>query len=258
VISPKRIAILATDCDSTRIVFNALNREFNVCAVILERPVPRGEFLRRRFRKLGVRTVAGQLAFRALIAPVLNRQAQRRIAEILAAHALDTSPIDPTVRVPITSVNDEECREKLRLYAPDLIVVNGTRIISTTTLSSTTARFVNVHTGLTPLYRGVHGGYWALAQGRRDHFGVTIHFVDTGIDTGSVIKQALAQPTDADTFATYSYLQYAVGIPLLKEAIRQVLAGNDLPLTPLTGNSKLWSHPTIGQYLGNLARKGVW
>ena len=41
-----------------------------------------------------------------------------------------------------------------------------------------------MHAGITPQYRGVHGGYWAVVNNDPEHCGVTIHFVDKGIDTG--------------------------------------------------------------------------
>ena len=47
------------------------------------------------------------------------------------------------------------------------MVVNGTRILSRRMLESIDAVFLNMHVGITPKYRGVHGGYWALANGDR-------------------------------------------------------------------------------------------
>src|SRR5438093_9923670 len=45
------------------------------------------------------------------------------------------------------------------------VVVNGTRIISEAVLTASDAVFINMHAGITPKYRGVHGGYWALYNG---------------------------------------------------------------------------------------------
>ena len=49
---------------------------------------------------------------------------------------------------------------------------------------------VNVHAGITPRYRGVHGGYWALAERHPEWVGTTVHLVDPGIDTGAILAQA--------------------------------------------------------------------
>lgn len=249
--SQKRILLLATDCDSTRIVFNALKSDFEVCAVILEQRVPRRLLVKRRIEKLGLRTVLGQLAFQTLIVPALSARSRARIAEILASYNLDLSPIESRCANQVESVNSEECRKLLATYNPDVVVVNGTRILSQATLQATHARFINVHVGVTPLYRGVHGGYWALAQGMPEHFGITIHLVDTGIDTGAILEQGHIKPRENDNFVTYPYLQYGAGMPLLKAAIAAVLAGELQIRSAPPGVSRLWSHPTIAQYLRN-------
>jgi folate-dependent phosphoribosylglycinamide formyltransferase PurN len=66
----------------------------------------------------------------------------------------------------------------LKAINPDLVIVNGTRIISKKVLSSINSKFVNIHVGITPKYRGVHGTYWALVNNDVENSGVTVHFVD--------------------------------------------------------------------------------
>jgi len=128
-------------------------------------------------------------------------------------------------------------------------VVNGTRIISKKVLSSVACPFLNTHAGITPLYRGVHGGFWALANNDAAHCGASVHVVDAGIDTGGIVAQAMIYPTTADNFATYPLLQLAAGLPLLAQAVDDVLAGR-LQIRPApAGPSRLWSHPTLSQYL---------
>ena len=42
------------------------------------------------------------------------------------------------------------------------MILNGTRIVSKKVISSIGCLFINTHCGITPKYRGVHGGYWAI------------------------------------------------------------------------------------------------
>ena len=51
-------------------------------------------------------------------------------------------------------------------------------------------RIINFHPGRLPHYRGVRPVNWALRNRERLH-GVTIHAIDTGVDTGPVIAEAL-------------------------------------------------------------------
>jgi folate-dependent phosphoribosylglycinamide formyltransferase PurN len=117
---------------------------------------------------------------------------------------------------------------------------------------------LNTHAGITPLYRGVHGGYWALAEGRPELAGTTVHFVDEGIDTGRIVDQAFIQVTPDDSFATYPYLHVAAGLSILIPAVERTLAGTLEPRGPRDAlPSRLRTHPTLWGYLGTRLRRGV-
>lgn len=251
------VVMLAAPGRSTRIIFHALNQAFGVERVILESPVPRRQLLQSRVKRWGARKVVGQVLFRALMVPPLRTVSERRIRAILDQSSLSDAPIPEETIVRVTSVNSEECRSHLRALSPRVVVINGTRIIKADVLSSIDARFINIHVGITPTYRGVHGGYWALVEHAPDACGVTVYFVDPGIDTGAVIAQALIHPTPEDNFGTYPFLQVAAGVPLAIEAVRNVLAGHAETVQPPERPSKLWTHPTLAEYLVNRVRLGV-
>jgi methionyl-tRNA formyltransferase len=170
---------------------------------------------------------------------------------------LDISEIPQNCVIDVPSVNSDVAIRELQRRSPRVVVVNGTRIIQAKVLQSVNAIFLNTHAGITPMYRGIHGGYWALASGDPVNCGVTVHKVDTGIDTGAIIAQASITPSAEDTFATYPFLQIASAIPLLKQAVRDALAGNLSVMPPRSGKSQLWSHPTAWQYLKNQIKLGV-
>lgn len=247
--------LLGGEGASTTIVFHALDAAFPLRAVIVERrPQPRA-FLGARVRRLGVRRVAGQLLFRALVVPVLERASRARRTAILHDAGLDDSPI-PTGRVTgVNSVNDSDTERILRDLAPAVVVVNGTRIIHRRLLDALPGTvFLNLHAGITPLYRGVHGAYWALVRNDPDHCGVTVHRIDAGIDTGAIVAQARITPTHADDYTTYPFLQLAAGLPLLVRSVTLALEGRLTELAPPAGPSCLWTHPTAFDYLRNRLR----
>ena len=235
--------------ESTPLAFNRMTRTVGVRKVVFEAPVDKKTFLKRRVAKLGLPTVAGQVLFQAVVAKPLRIRSDARIREIKREYDLDDRPIPEETIVRVPSINSPEAVAQLRALDPAVVVVNGTRIISKTVLESVKAPFINMHAGITPLYRGVHGGYWALVRGELDHCGVTVHLVDPGIDTGSILGQALIEPTRADNFATYPFLQLGVGLPVWVDAVRAALDGELPRKPPPRGTSRLWSHPTLGQYL---------
>jgi folate-dependent phosphoribosylglycinamide formyltransferase PurN len=224
--------------------------------VIEEEPVSQVALVRRRLSRLGPRVVAGQLLFRAAVVPWLTWRSRARVEEIKGEHGLDDRPLEGVQRV--TSMNDEGARAVLRSLRPAITVVCGTRILDRRTLASMNGPVVNFHAGITPLYRGVHGGYWALAEGRPDLVGSTIHLIDPGIDTGSIVVQAHFPVTPRDTFVTYPYLHVAAVLEPLAEVVAGALAGDEVVGKPPREDldSKLRTHPTVGQYVRH-ARAGV-
>jgi hypothetical protein len=249
---------LAGPGDTTDIVANYLVDRVPELEVVVEAPVSRVTMARRRAHRIGWPTVVGQVLFVTTVLPVLRWRGRRRIAEIVGQAGLDATP-----RVPVRhvgSVNAPETVALLQQAAPALVVVNGTRIISERVLGAVDCRFVNTHAGTTPRYRGVHGGYWALAEGHPELVGTTVHLVDEGIDTGGVLARAPFTVTRADSIATYPYLHLAAGLPHLAAQVERVLAG-ERP-TPLVedappGGSRLYLHPTLWEYLRRRIVDGV-
>jgi methionyl-tRNA formyltransferase len=246
----KKIVLLGGPGFSTYAVYHAIRRQYPIAAVILENKVPLSTFLKKRAKKLGWFTVAGQVLFQATVVKWLTRGAAQRLQQIEKAGQLEGDPIPESDLIRVNSVNDDAVIAHLQSLQPDLVVVNGTRIIAKRVLQSVACPFINTHAGITPQYRGVHGTYWALASRDAANSGVTVHLVDAGIDTGGVLYQATVTPTPADNFVTYPLLQLGAGIPLLLRAIGDALHG-ELQPQPREGKGKLWHHPTLWQYLYN-------
>jgi phosphoribosylglycinamide formyltransferase 1 len=250
------VVLLCTDNPASRILFHHLQARFAGVSVIQEDPVSSRALLRRRAKRLGRRRVAGQVLFRALVVPWLTVRGRRRVAEIKRTHGLDDRPLENVRRV--DSMNDDATRDLLRQLRPAVTVVCGTRILDRTTLAALQGPVVNFHAGITPLYRGVHGGYWALVEGRPELVGSTVHRIDEGIDTGEVVAQTTFEVTGKDSFVTYPYLHVAAALAPVEEAVRRARAGEDLGAEPLRADlpSKLRTHPTLTEYLRH-ARAGV-
>jgi folate-dependent phosphoribosylglycinamide formyltransferase PurN len=251
------VALLCGRSDTSLAVAHRLRSQFGDIAILVEDKESRSLFLKRRAKRLGLVQVAGQLAFQAIAVPLLRRFSRRRIEAIKAAGGIvtDASLLEAADRV--SSVNSDEALEWLKAVRPKVVVVNGTRIISRRILAATDAIFINTHCGITPEYRGSHGGYWALANADRANCGVTIHLVDQGVDTGAILCQQRIEPTTSDNFVTYPYLQIAAALPHLVEKVREALAGRHEPQRAASGGG-LWYHPTLWQYLGTGIVRKVW
>jgi folate-dependent phosphoribosylglycinamide formyltransferase PurN len=249
----KPILLLGGPGPSTRIVYNRLASLFGPFPAIVEEPVSRVALLCNRARKLGICSTLSQLVFMAAIRPFLTLAARERLHEIAMEDDLSDNPIPEAQLRQVSSVNAPETIAALRAASPKVVVVSGTRIIARKILESVPAVFINTHAGITPKYRGAHGGYWALLNDDPGRCGVTIHLVDAGIDTGGIVAQAMIAPTDRDSFVTYPYLQLAAALPLLVDAVDKVL-NNKLTTQVAEGESAVWYHPGAFQYLMGRAR----
>jgi len=251
-----RVVVLTCEGETGRIAARYLAARFPALAVIVEDGVPRLLLLRRRIKRLGFAHVSGQLAFMAF-QRLQQRASQQRVAEIVREANLEARWPDANEMIRVPSINSPECIGHLQRLQPRAILVIGTRIIAGEVLRAVDAPFINYHAGITPKYRGVHGGYWAKAEKDPSNFGVTVHLIDEGIDTGDVLYQARLAPTAKDNYSTFPYLQLVAALPLLERAARDAVAGTlraekvDLP-------SHLWSHPTLWRYIKTGWQQGVW
>jgi folate-dependent phosphoribosylglycinamide formyltransferase PurN len=251
------VVLLAGPGYSTDIVANYLASRVSDLVLVVENPQSRVEMTRRRARRVGWIPVVGQVLFIALLLPVLRHRGTRRRSAIFRASSLDPTHRAPSRRVP--SVNDDETVALLTSLQPDVVIVHGTRIIAARVLKSAGCPVVNMHAGITLRYRGVHGGYWALAERHPEWVGTTVHLVDPGIDTGGILAQATFEVTGEDTIATYPDLHLTHGLPLLGTQIDKVMAGSDLEPLPasIVPGSGFYYHPTLWGYLWRRWRGGV-
>ncbi len=240
-------------------VYNYLiEKNLKIERIVVEDPISKWIFLKRRIKKLGALSVLGQILNRIFIVTWLKITSAKRIREIKDKGRLNTTPPNNNNISRVPSANSTECLNILKRINPDVVVVVNTRILKKVTLESTVGKFINIHAGITPKYRGWHGGYWALVNRDNENCGVTIHLVDEGIDTGGVLYQDIITTTSKDNYYTYPFVQLVKGLPLIKKAIEDVLNENiQIQKTNKTNEGKLYYHPTIWEYISNWIYKKV-
>ena len=242
-----KVVMLADSSELSKIMYNGLKNEFWIVRVLVENDISSRELLKKRIKRFGLLRTVGQVMFVAANR-VFSFLSAKKISAINDQYGSSRADYPEGITVAVDSINDEKAIQILKEINPDAVVVNGTRIISQRVLAATEAVFLNTHVGITPRYRGVHGGYWALVNNDRSNCGVTVHLVDKGIDTGGVLYQDTIDVGRFDNLNTYPFHQIAKAIPLMKAALRDVATGN-IRVKPGVGPSRLWTHPTLIQYL---------
>jgi len=105
---------------------------------------------------------------------------------------------------------------------------------------------INIHTAKLPKYRGLYPTYWAMAYGDKT-VGISIHYIEEGIDTGKIILQddvEILQHTTLDYMLKATKLK---GVQLLIEAISQIAEGTVQAFYP-EGKGTYFSFPTLESY----------
>lgn len=126
----------------------------------------------------------------------------------------------PVVRV--GNINDDEAAATLRGWAPDLGVVCGGRIVKPHILAIPRLGVLNKHSAILPRHRGLSAEYWCLYYEDFEHLGVTVHFVEPGLDNGNIVVQKRLVFHKGDTPQSLRVQSEVVGRDALVEAVRLV------------------------------------
>ncbi|MFM9965353.1 MAG: formyl transferase, partial [Planctomycetaceae bacterium] len=183
-----RVAVLMGPSAGSQYVFSRLAAEVDLVAVVKQQR-PRREVLRAVFRR-GKKLRRGYWLDRLLLGAYTKLKLKRQALacpEYRAVRAASDFETDGAV-LRVESINDPSVIDLLQKSQPELVVVLGTSIIKEPVLAAAPC-FVNLHAGITPMYRGAHGQFWAVLNRDFENVGVTLHFVDKGIDTGAIVKQ---------------------------------------------------------------------
>src|SRR5205807_153364 len=122
------------------------------------------------------------------------------------------------------NLNSAEAAEAVRRLAPDLGIVLGTRILKKGTFGVPRLGCINLHKGKVPEYRGMPPGFWELYDGAREA-GVTVHFVDDGLDTGDIVYTAGVPILPVDTPVSLLEKLHQKGACAMAEAVSLIHAG---------------------------------
>jgi phosphoribosylglycinamide formyltransferase-1 len=131
----------------------------------------------------------------------------------------------PAVEFENRSARDGAIAEWLESLGVELIVLAGyMQLLSGEFLERFAGRVINVHPALLPAFPGLHAVEQALEYGVKV-FGVTVHFVDEGVDTGPVILQRAVSIPDARGEDDVMEQLRPIEHELLPEAVMLIAAG---------------------------------
>ncbi|NER93877.1 MAG: methionyl-tRNA formyltransferase [Symploca sp. SIO1B1] len=127
--------------------------------------------------------------------------------------------------LPLANVNSPTSLNILDKYCADIFVsMSFDQILKKGILQLPKLGVINCHAGALPFYRGRNILNWALINDESE-YGVTVHFLDEGIDTGDIILQKKLPITDADTYKTLLERATVACSEILYESLVKIASG---------------------------------
>ena len=124
----------------------------------------------------------------------------------------------PCLKVP--NINDSKFLEQVKTYDCDIFVsMSFDQIFKKEIINLPPGKVINCHAGKLPFYRGRNILNWVLINDEKE-FGITVHYVDEGIDTGDIILQKVFPICDDDSYKTLLTTAYKACAELLVESLR--------------------------------------
>lgn len=153
--------------------------------------------------------------------------------------------------LPLQNVNSSENLDILGRYKADIFVsMSFNQILKKQIINLAPKGFINCHAGALPYYRGRNILNWALINDAKE-FGVTVHYVNEGIDTGDIITQRKSAISDSDTYATLLDRAIELCADTLLESLVEIASGN------VHARPQSEIHP-VGFYCGRRVQGDEW
>jgi methionyl-tRNA formyltransferase len=225
-----RLVILTGEGLQHRYVANALSTSFpeELQAIVVAQQARPSSLrkLRTWWRRYTIRQLASRVCARTY-GVVSGRSRRHRVAlarSLVPGGAHEWRRPELVRRVP--TVNGGECQALLRDLAPDIVAVYGTAVIKAPIIRLAGRAILNMHTGLSPRYRGADTIFWPLHNEEPQCVGVTIHLLDEGVDSGPIIRTGRPVITPDDDEDSLFCKCVVLGAQLYEEAIREVATGS--------------------------------
>jgi folate-dependent phosphoribosylglycinamide formyltransferase PurN len=128
---------------------------------------------------------------------------------------------------PVVTCNDQNAPDaiaRLQEWSPDLIIFTGGNILRSQLLDVPRLGVLNLHLGLLPEIRGMSTSEWSLLT--RVPVGVTIHYIDAGIDTGPILRRyEFSCDADCDSLSDLRNRLIAFGVEKIGDVVSSLGRG---------------------------------
>ncbi len=195
-----KILLITGDGREQRYVANQLTRKVDLAGIIVDHGKTIGKL--GRVRQLFRRYTFVQLLGRAVLALLhrLWKDAERRKGSLntILGEQNCSEFTRPDLLRHVKGINSPEAIELVASYAPDVILVFGTGVVGKKVLSLARVLCLNLHTGISPYYRGANCTFWPIHNHELHMIGATVHECTMELDGGAIFGTVRVQLSPED------------------------------------------------------------
>jgi len=132
-----------------------------------------------------------------------------------------------TIKIITSNINDKENVSIIKKLNPKLIAVHSIDLLKDELINLFPKRIINLHAGLSPYYRGGGTNIFPFYNNELEYVGMTVHYIDMGIDSGDIIHQGRPIFEEDDNTHTIGCKNVLLGTELTCNMIDKYLSLNE-------------------------------
>jgi methionyl-tRNA formyltransferase len=219
-----RLVLVTGDGLEHKYVANKFAAAIELAGIVVDEGVSGG-----RLRKLWKRYTVGQLISRAvlkLLAKLRRDEDVRhdRLVKTLGEENCSSFSV-PELVTRVHGINSKEGVRVVSSLQPDVILVFGTGVVRERILSLARNVALNLHTGISPYYRGADCTFWPLHNHELHMLGATIHECTMQLDGGRIFAIGQASLQEDDDLYSVVARCLIIGADLYVKAAKDLIAG---------------------------------
>lgn len=152
-------------------------------------------------------------------------------------------------------INLYSVSKEIASFNPDFMFTFGCSILKPNVFAIPKFGCINIHTGLTQFFRGVDSCFWAIHDNVPQGIGATIHYVDSGIDSGKVIYQKRPVLSRKDDFSDLFMKSCLCGFYALEQCLPAIFSHMTIPINLPSG--KLYMNKDFSMEKFDFAQKNL-
>ena len=223
-----RIVLITGDDLEHRYLANTLSASLNLAGIVVDHGKPQGKL--ERARKLWKRYTVAQMLSRAVLLMLRaawrdSSRATEDVTKVFGASNCSQFSRDDLVSH-VHGINTPEGVGVVTSLQPDILLIFGTGIVGKKVLSLPSRIALNMHTGISPIYRGCDCTFWPVHNGELHMLGATVHECTPLVDGGKIFATARASVEAGDSLFSIFARCVKTGANLYAQTVQQFIGAS--------------------------------